>query len=34
MAVIQFLTKLEREVKEGKTWTEISASDELLKFRR
>ena len=34
VAVIEFLTKLEKEIKEGKHWTEISASDDLVKYRR
>ncbi|XP_074650755.1 xaa-Pro aminopeptidase 1-like [Tubulanus polymorphus] len=34
IALIQFLTKLEREVKEGKYWTELSAANVLEKYRR
>ncbi|KAK3597295.1 hypothetical protein CHS0354_010927 [Potamilus streckersoni] len=34
VALISFLAKLEKEVKEGKLWTELSAAEELEKYRR
>lgn len=34
VAVIEFVTKLEREVKEGKKWDELTAAAELVRLRR
>ncbi|KAJ8315801.1 hypothetical protein KUTeg_007951 [Tegillarca granosa] len=34
IAFIKFIAKLEKEVQAGKRWTEISAADELKKYRR
>ncbi|XP_061176381.1 xaa-Pro aminopeptidase ApepP-like [Saccostrea echinata] len=33
VALISFIAKLEKEVKEGKKWTELSAAEDLAKFR-